>query len=110
MRTTSARTGRIAIGLAITLAALGGGAAAASPTAGDAAPAGVSASESLVAARPAFKAPFQCGTRWRGSAWVTSGGVNHNPPKSVDWNWGSGNDDKGKARAGLGRRHGRVRR
>lgn len=96
MSIMTARAGRLALGLAITMAAVGGGAAAASPTAGGGAPSHASTSEALVAARPAFKAPFQCGTQWRGSAWVTSGGVNHNPPKSVDWNWGSGNDDKGK--------------
>lgn len=47
-------------------------------------------------ARPGFKAPFSCGTTWRGSAWTVSDGHTHNPLKSVDWNWGSGEDDNGK--------------
>lgn len=48
-------------------------------------------------ARPAFKAPFNCGETWRGSAWTYYDGHQHTPLKSVDWNWGSGEDDNGKA-------------
>lgn len=47
--------------------------------------------------RPAFKAPFNCGETWRGSAWTVFEGKEHDPLKSVDWNWGSGEDDNGKA-------------
>jgi murein DD-endopeptidase MepM/ murein hydrolase activator NlpD len=48
-------------------------------------------------ARPAFRAPFNCGETWRGSAWTVSDGKQHNPLKSVDWNLGAGNADSGKA-------------
>lgn len=96
MSTITARAGRIALGLTVSLAALGGGMASAAPTAGDSVNAQATGSVTLAGARPAFKAPFQCGTQWRGSAWTSSGGINHSPQKSVDWNWGSGNDDKGK--------------
>lgn len=47
--------------------------------------------------RPAFRAPFNCGETWRGSAWSTYQGHQHDPLRSVDWNWGSGDDDNGKA-------------
>lgn len=47
--------------------------------------------------RPAFKAPFTCGQTWRGSAWTSFNGKTHSPLKSVDWNWGSGDEDNGKA-------------
>jgi murein DD-endopeptidase MepM/ murein hydrolase activator NlpD len=96
LSTLTARAGRITLGLAITAAAIGGGAAQAQPTAADGAATLQTEAVALAGARPAFKAPFQCGTRWRGSAWTSSGGTPHSPLKSVDWNWGSGNDDKGK--------------
>ena len=64
---------------------LAAGAVAAAPLAADAA-----------GTRPGFKAPFTCGQTWRGSAWTTYQGHTHNPLKSVDWNWGSGEDDNGK--------------
>lgn len=96
MSTTAPRMRRVALGLALALTALGGGAAVAAPTLTDGGAAASQETASLVAARPAFKAPFQCGTQWRGSAWVTYNGIDHDPPKSVDWNWGSGNEDKGK--------------
>lgn len=105
MNAQAARAGRLSVGLALAATVIGGGTAQAAPTAGDgdsphalqqtASTVGALDAE-LTAARPAFKAPFQCGTRWRGSAWTYSGGHAHNPMKSVDWNWGSGNDDKGK--------------
>lgn len=47
--------------------------------------------------RPAFKAPFNCGETWRGSAWEVYQGHEHDPKRSVDWNWGSGDEDNGKA-------------
>jgi murein DD-endopeptidase MepM/ murein hydrolase activator NlpD len=48
-------------------------------------------------ARPAFKAPFNCGETWRGSAWTEYQGIPHKPMKSVDWNLGAGDADNGKA-------------
>lgn len=35
----------------------------------------------LAATRPAFKMPFLCGQRWRGSNWK-----GHSPAHSIDWN------------------------
>ena len=96
MSTISARTSRVALGLAVAVATLGGGVASAAPTAGDGASPQRTEAVTLAGTRPAFKAPFQCGTQWRGSAWTWSDGHQHSPLKSVDWNWGSGNDDKGK--------------
>lgn len=34
-----------------------------------------------IAARPAFKMPFECGQRWRGANWK-----GHSPGHSIDWN------------------------
>lgn len=99
MSTITARAGRLGLGLALTIAALGGGAASAAPTAGDGTAAQTTQTTemaTLAGTRPAFKAPFTCGMTWRGSAWTWYDGHQHNPLKSVDWNWGSGNDDKGK--------------
>jgi len=96
MKSVISHTGRIALGLTLSLAALGGGVASAAPTIGDGVSAQSAQAVTLAGARPAFKAPFQCGTQWRGSAWTTYNGVDHKPQKSVDWNWGSGNEDKGK--------------
>lgn len=41
--------------------------------------------------------PFRCDQVWRGSAWWYYDGHEHSPLRSVDWNQGSGNDDKGRA-------------
>ncbi|WP_329229064.1 MULTISPECIES: M23 family metallopeptidase [unclassified Streptomyces] len=54
----------------------------------------VNASEAAVAARPAFKMPFECGQTWLGSNW--SG---HSPAHSIDWNHYDANgnpDDTGR--------------
>lgn len=105
---TAARIGRLTLGLGLSTAALGGGAATAVPTAGGGVAAPTSAPTSasatavtteastLAGTRPAFRMPFSCGLTWRGSAWTYSDGHKHNPLKSVDWNMGSGNDDKGR--------------
>ena len=91
------RAGRLALGLAVTAAALGGGAAAAAPTADDGASASRTQAVALAGARPNFKAPFTCGTTWRGSAWwYDTDGTPHSPLRSVDWNQGSYDDDLGK--------------
>lgn len=96
MSTMTSRAGRIALGLAVSLATLGGRIASAAPTAGDGVNAQSSEAVALAGVRPAFQVPFQCGTQWRGSAWTYYDGQQHSPLKSVDWNWGSGEDDKGK--------------
>lgn len=95
MSSLTSSAGRIALGLTLTLAALGGGAASAAPTAGDGTASAQAAT--LAGARPAFKAPFSCGTTWRGSAWWYDNGKAHDPLRSVDWNQGSGDADWGKA-------------
>ncbi|GAA2952539.1 MULTISPECIES: M23 family metallopeptidase [Streptomycetaceae] len=54
----------------------------------------VDASEAAVAARPAFKMPFECNQTWLGSNW--SG---HSPAHSIDWNHYDANgnpDDLGR--------------
>lgn len=93
--TITARAGRIALGLAVSLAALGGGMASAAPTAGDGVNAQSAQSVALAGARPGFKAQFSCGTTWRGSAWWYDNGTPHDPLRSVDWNQGSGDADFG---------------
>ncbi|MFD4032133.1 M23 family metallopeptidase [Streptomyces sp. NPDC058637] len=54
----------------------------------------VDSSEAAVAARPAFKMPFECNQTWLGSNW--SG---HSPAHSIDWNHYDANgnpDDLGR--------------
>ncbi|MEU1483658.1 M23 family metallopeptidase [Streptomyces sp. NPDC005752] len=54
----------------------------------------VDSSEAAVAARPAFKMPFECNQTWLGSNW--SG---HSPGHSIDWNHYDANgtpDDLGR--------------
>ena len=97
MSTNSGRAGRGALGLALAVAALGGGAASAAPTAEDGASAQTTQVTTLAGTRPVFQMPFRCDQVWRGSAWWYSGGYEHDPLRSVDWNQGSGNDDKGRA-------------
>lgn len=97
MSTITARAGRIGLGLALTLAAIGGGAASAAPTAGDSASTETTATTAMAGTRPVFQMPFRCDQEWRGSAWWYYDGHEHSPLRSVDWNQGSGNDDKGLA-------------
>ncbi|MFD4370742.1 FG-GAP-like repeat-containing protein [Streptomyces sp. NPDC058486] len=42
--------------------------------------------------RPLFKAPFSCN-----ETWVGTNGRHHSDPDSIDFNWGTGSQDKGKA-------------
>lgn len=54
----------------------------------------VDSSEAAVAARPAFKMPFECNQTWLGSNW--SG---HSPAHAIDWNHYDANgtpDDEGR--------------
>jgi len=97
MNTITARAGRLGLGLTLALAALGGGVANAAPTAGDDTSDQVTQSAALAGTRPVFQMPFRCDQVWRGSSWWYSGGSTHSPLRSVDWNMGSGNDDKGRA-------------
>lgn len=95
MNTFQRKTGTLVAGLGLAAAAVVGGPALSASAAGETP--GADSVSAAAAARPGFTMPFRCGQTWRGSAWTSYDGHPHSPLKSVDWNQGSQNDDKGRS-------------